>query len=107
MSKKKFVPTVEDNEVVAGIGPDVDFTTLPQNIVTDAVKRQADPALLRAGVKDPFLPSEPLNKETTKTFGVPMSDRNYNKKPSPFKTDAPAVSEHKSMSHVGTVIEKR
>jgi hypothetical protein len=109
MAKQKYVPTSPepDHEVVAGIGPNVDLDSLPVNIVTDAVQKQADPALLRAGVEDPFLPSEPVNKETTKTQGTPMSDRNYNKAPSPFIADAPKQSTRKSMSHSGTVIEKR
>jgi len=108
MAKKKYVPNpTPDHEVVAGLGPDVDLNSLPQNIVTDAVQKQADPALLRAGVKETPPPSDPVNKETVKTQGIPASDRNYNNAPSPFVADAPVVSSKTSMSHSGTVITKR
>ena len=105
MAKQKYVP--KEEAPTAGIGPDVDLNSLPVNIVTDAVKRQADPALLRAGVKDPFLPSEPVCKDTIKSNGADPLDRNYNKTPSPFVSDAPVVTTTKSMSHPGTVVTKR
>ena len=108
MAKKKYVPNPEpDHLVVPGIGPDVNLDSLPQNIVTDSVVKQADLTLLRAGVKETPPPSDPTNKETVKTQGIPASDRNYNKAPSPFVADAPVVSSRTSMSHSGTVITKR
>ena len=115
MAKQKYVPPTPDHEVVAGVGPDVDLNSLPvfdtTNPVTKAINKEAADQqkkmeLIRAGVKE-IPPSEPLHAGTTKSFGVPMSDRNYNNAPSPFKADAPARTTAKSMSHSGTVIEKR
>jgi hypothetical protein len=115
MAKQKYVAPTPDSEVVQGIGPNVDLNSLPvfdtTNPVTKAVTKEAADEqkkmeLIRAGVKE-TPPSETLHEGTTKSFGVPMSDRNYNKAPSPFMADAPAQSEKKSMSHKGTVIEKR
>jgi hypothetical protein len=104
MAKKKYV----EEAPVAGIGPDVDINSLPTNTVTDVVKRQADPALLRAGVKDPYLPSTPLNKETSKLgSGDPEYKREASTSTDPFKKDAPAQATLKSMSHAGTIREKR
>jgi hypothetical protein len=115
MPKKKYVPPTPDSQVVEGVGPDVDLNSLPvfdtTNPITKAITKEAADEqkkmeLIRAGVKE-TPPSEPLHEGTTKSLGVPMSDRNYNNAPSPFKADAPAVSQKKSMSHSGTVIEKR
>jgi hypothetical protein len=111
MAKKKYV----EEAPVAGIGPDVDINSLPTNTVTDVVHRQAataprqaDPALLRAGVKDPYLPSTPLNKETSKLgSGDPEYKREASTSTDPFRKDAPAQATLKSMSHAGTVREKR
>lgn len=112
MAKKKYVQPSMDDTVVEGIGPDVDFDSLPSVNVSDVVKqaakqRVADPALLRAGVKDPYLPLEPLNKETTRSDGDPDYKREDKTELGPFKRDAPAQQVLKSMSHSGTVREKR
>ena len=104
MAKQKYVPPTPDHEVVAGVGPDVDLNSLPvfdtTNPVTKAVNKEAADQqkkmeLIRAGVKE-IPPSEPLHEGTTKSFGVPMSDRNYNNAPEPFKISDKKGKETKS-----------
>jgi hypothetical protein len=77
----------------AGIGPDVNYDTLPE--------REVNMDLLKAGVSDPFLPSEPLNKETTKD--VSNSGMKVNAKPEVFTRTPPVRKEGKTMSHPGTM----
>jgi hypothetical protein len=109
MAKKKYVP---DAEVVKGIGPELDINSLPSNNVTealhkDAKQKQQKMEHLRAGVTDTPPSPEPLNKETSRSFGSPMSDRNYNKAPEPFSISDKKGKEYTSMSHSGTIREKR
>jgi hypothetical protein len=75
-----------------GLGPDVNYNTMPE--------RQVDMDLLKAGVSDPFLPSEPLNKETTKDIST--SGMKVNAKPEVFTRTPKVRKEGKSMSHPGT-----
>lgn len=111
MPKKKYVPNVPDEKIVAGIGNDVDLNSLPvtnvnEALTKDAAQKQKRMELLRAGVKD-IPPPETIDKNTSRTYGEPMSDRNYNKAPEPFIADAPTKEKLKSMSHKGTIRERK
>lgn len=110
MPKKKYVPPTPDVETVHGIGPDVDFSSLPVNNVTEAIHKDAaqrqEMARLRAGVTETPPSPELIGMGTTKDSGSTDAVTKHQQQ-QPFKANAETVQTLKSMSHTGTIRERK
>ena len=127
MPKKKKAAVIEDidysEKTVHGIGPDVNFDTLPQAIVNGpnknvglGEKKVIDHNLVRAGVKDPFIPSVPLDNDTAiqrggdgnveSTFNSGTRAEVNKKSRSPFISNAPVKETKKTILDNGTSVDR-
>lgn len=80
-----------------GIGPEVNYETLPEIRVES---KKIDEKLLKAGVKEPFVPSTPLSKETVKRYST--TSRRINNKPNVFAVNAPVQKVSTMLSNSST-----
>jgi len=97
------IPTPEPPPA-PGLGASVNYNQMKETVVPCKVApkdMKLDMDLLKAGVKDPFLPSTPLGKDTTKetSAGGPHTTP----KADIFTRTPPIKKVEKTMSHPGTI----